>query len=415
VKLAYYSPLPPERSGISDYSTLLLPALRERIHVDVVKRGRKRAPRGTEVSLYHVGNDPSAHAWIVDALRKRPGSKPAVVVLHDFVLHHLVAGLTIGRRDGHGYLDAMEREHGVVGRLLAHGVLDKRIAPLWESRPQDFQLPWFVMDHATGLIVHSRTVRDLARAAGFEGPIWVVPHPAWPVPDLGAERTASGPVVGCFGVVNASKRIPELLRAFAAVRSRHPETTLLLVGPTSPGFDLERRLQRLGLADEGVRRETWVDERRLRELMAGVDVTVSLRYPTMGETSGIAIRSLSLGKPLVVSDVGWFSELPDGVALKVPVDDGEVETLAAALELLVTRADVRDEMGRAAGTLAHREHDLDHVAELYAAALEESAGGAAVGDAVLREVSEAAAEVGIDAETAEAREIARRLAEVDIA
>jgi hypothetical protein len=134
----------------------------------------------------------------------------------------------------------------------------------------------------------------------------------------------------------------------------------------------------------------------------------------MGETSGIAIRSFSLGKPLVVSDVGWFSELPDAVALKVPVDDGEVGTLAAALELLLARADIREEMGREAAALARREHDVDHVAELYAAALEESAGGAAVADAVLREVSEAAADVGIEAETAEAREIARRLAEVEL-
>jgi glycosyltransferase involved in cell wall biosynthesis len=414
VKVAFFSPLPPEKTGVADYSALLLPALRKRLDVTVVRRGRKRAPRGTDVALYHVGNNPDAHAWIVDALRKRPG----VVVLHDFVVHHLVAGMTIGRRDGHGYLDAMEREHGVVGRLLAYGVLDKRIPPLWESRPQDFPLPWFVLDHATGLVVHSRTVRDLARAAGYEGPIWVVPHPAWPVPELRVERTADGPVVGCFGVVNASKRIPELLRAFAAVRSRHRHdqqgATLLLVGPTSPGFDLDRRFQRLGLADHGVRRETWVDERRLWELMAGVDVSVSLRHPTMGETSGIAIRSLCLGKPLVVSDVGWFAELPDGVALKVPVDEGEVETLAAALELLVTRVDVREEMGHAAAALARREHDVDRVAELYAAALEESAGGATVGEAVLREVSEAAADVGIEAETAEAREIARRLAEVEL-
>ena len=48
--------------------------------------------------------------------------------------------MTIGRRDGHGYLDAMEREGGVVGRLLGHGVLDKRIPPLWESRPEEFHL-----------------------------------------------------------------------------------------------------------------------------------------------------------------------------------------------------------------------------------------------------------------------------------
>jgi glycosyltransferase involved in cell wall biosynthesis len=410
VKLAYFSPVPPEQSGIADYSALLLPALRERIDVTVVRRGRKSAPRGTDVALYHVGNNPDAHAWIVDGLRKRPG----VVVLHDFVLHHLVAGMTVGRRDGHGYLDLMEREHGVVGRLLAHGVLDKRIPPLWESRPADFPLPTFVLEHATALIVHSQYVRDRARATGFAGPIAVVPHPAWPSPDVAPERVAEGTVVGCFGVVNASKRIPELLRATAAVRKAHPELTLLLVGSTSPGFDLDRRLQRLGLDDAGLVREGWVDETRLWTLMAGSDVLVNLRHPTMGETSGSVIRGLSLGKPLVVSDVGWFSELPDDVALKVPADDDEVATLTAALELLAARPDVRDAMGTSAVALARREHDVERVADLYVAALETAVGGAAVDDAVLRDVSAAAADVGISAETAEAREIARRLAEVEL-
>jgi glycosyltransferase involved in cell wall biosynthesis len=410
MKVAYYSPMPPEKTGIAAYSKLLLPALQQRLDVIIARRGRRPAPRGIDVSVYHVGNNPDAHAWIVDALRKRPG----IVVLHDFVLHHLVAGMTIGRRDGHGYLDAMEREHGVVGRLLAHGVLDKRIPPLWESRPEDFPLARFVLDHASGVIVHSRTVRDLARAAGYERRIWVVPHPAWPVPELEPVRAATGPVIGCFGVVNASKRIPELLRAFAGVHERHPETTLLLVGPTSPGFDLDRRLQRLGLDRGGLVREGWADEPRLWALMAGADVFVNLRHPTMGETSGSVIRSLSLGKPLVVSDVGWFSELPGSVAVKVPIDDHEVETLAAALELLVTRADVREEMGHAGAELARRQHDLGRVADLYAAALEEAAGGAAVGDAVLREVSAAAADVGISAESTESREIARRLAEVEL-
>ncbi|HUF01385.1 MAG TPA: glycosyltransferase family 4 protein [Gaiellaceae bacterium] len=410
MRVAYFSPLPPQKTGVADYSALLLPALRKRVDVAVARRRRWRAPRGIDVSLYHVGNNPDAHAWIVDALRRTPG----VVVLHDFVLHHLVAGMTIGRRDGHGYLDLMEREHGIVGRLLAHGVLDKRIPPLWESRPEEFPLAGFVLEHATGVIAHSQTVRDLARASGYEGPIWVVPHPAWPVPELEPERVGTAPVIGCFGVVNSTKRIPELLRAFADVRTRHPEATLLLLGPTAPGFDLDRRLQRLGLEGEGLVSQGWVDERRLWRLMAGVDVCVNLRHPTMGETSGSVIRALSLGKPLIVSDVGWFSELPRGAALAVPVDDDEVETLTAALELLVARDDVRGEMGRAAAELARREHDLDRVADLYAAALEEAAGGEVVSDAVLREVSGAAAEVGIAAESAEASEIARRLAEVEL-
>jgi len=410
VKLAYFSPMPPEQSGIADYSALLLPALRERVDVTVVRRGKKTAPRGADIALYHVGNNPDAHAWIVDALRRRPG----VVVLHDFVLHHLVAGMTVGRRDGHAYLDLMEREHGVVGRLLGHGVLDKRIPPLWESRPADFPLSTFVLEHATALIVHSRYVRDHARAAGFGGPIAIVPHPAWPAPGVAPERVSDGTVVGCFGVVNTSKRIPELLRATAAVRKGHPQLTLLLVGSTSPGFDLDRRLQRLGLDDAALVREGWVDEARLWALMAGSDLLVNLRHPTMGETSGSVVRGLSLGKPLVVSDVGWFSELPADVALGVPPDDDEVATLTAALELLAARPDVRETMGRNAEALARREHDVERVADLYVAALETAAGGPAVDKAVLQDVSEAAAEVGISAETAEAREIARRLAEVEL-
>src|SRR3954454_377858 len=72
VMAAYYSPLPPQRSGIADYSALLLPALERRIEVEVVRRGRTR-PAATDVSLYHVGNDPDAHAWIVEALHRHAG------------------------------------------------------------------------------------------------------------------------------------------------------------------------------------------------------------------------------------------------------------------------------------------------------------------------------------------------------
>jgi len=410
MRIAYYSPMPPERSGIADYSALLLPELEQRLDVHVVRRGRTRPVRGCDLSVYHIGNNPDAHGWIVDALRRRPG----VVVLHDFVLHHLVAGLTIGRRDGHGYLDAMEREGGVVGRLLGHGVLDKRIPPLWESRPDEFHLAGGVLDLAGGLIVHSRYVEEKARSTGFAGPIWQVPHPAWPVPALVPARLEASPLVGCFGNVNSSKRIPQLLEAFARLRRGRPNSRLLLVGATSPGFDLERRLQRLGLSAEGILREEYVPEERLWSLMAACDICVNLRAPTMGETSGSVVRQLSLGKPLVVSDVGWFSELPEGVALRVPVDEREVDTLHAALELLAGDERARRTMGAAAAELARREHDLDRVAELYAAALEQAAGGEAVVNEVFGEVATAASEVGIGPGSPEATELARRLAEVEL-
>jgi glycosyltransferase involved in cell wall biosynthesis len=403
VKVAYYSPLPPSRSGVADYSALLLPELGRRIEVETVRPGRFRRTPEADVALYHVGNDPEAHGWIARALAERPG----VVVLHEFVLHHLVAGLTLARGDARGYLDAMERGHGLAGRLLAYGVLDNRIPPLWETRPEAFPLAGDVLAAASGLIVHSAYVEERARAAGYAGPVWRIPHPAWPLPDAPPASVEGEPLLGCFGHLNESKRIPQLLQAFSRVRAVLPGARLLLVGALAP------RLQSLEVP-EGVIREDYVDEARLWSLMSACDAIVSLRSPTMGETSGSAIRALSLGKPLVCSAVGWFSELPRDVAVHVPVDDREPGALAAALLRLAADGPARAAMGRAARELVEREHRLDRVADLYAAALEQAAGGEAVRGAVLRDVAEAAAGVGIGPDDPAASELAARLDEVGL-
>jgi glycosyltransferase involved in cell wall biosynthesis len=400
MRVVYYSPMPPSRSGIADYSALLLPALADRLDVVVARPGRLRRELKADVALYHVGNDAEAHGWIVEALRRRPG----VVVLHDFVLHHLVVGLTFGRGDMAGYLSAMEREAGLVGRLLGYAVLDNKIPPLWETRPEDFPMAGEVLQLATGLIVHSRHVEERARDIGFEGPIRRIAHPAWPEPQVAPATIDGAPLYGCFGNLTDGKRIPQLLRAFEQVRGRHPGARLLLVGAASA------RLRSLDLP-EGVVREDYVDEQRLWSLMAACDAIVSLRWPTMGETSGTAIRALGLGKPLVVSDVGWFSELPNEAALKVPVDEFEEKTLAAALAAL-TDDRTRTAMGAAALGLTEHEHRLDRVAEAYAAAVEELAGGQAVEEQVLREVARAAAEVGIRRD--DAAVLAARLREVGL-
>jgi glycosyltransferase involved in cell wall biosynthesis len=411
VRVAYYSPLPPERSGIADYSALLLPALERRLEVVVVaRRARRRRPRA-DVRLYHVGNNAEAHGWIVEELRRAPG----IVALHDFVLHHLVAGLTLGRGDRSGYLDAMQAEAGLVGRSLAHAVIDGLLPPLWEVRPQEFPLTRAVSGLADGLIVHSRLVEREARAAGYEGPIWRIPMPAWAdPPDSPAmlPRDAA-PVIGCLGRLNPAKRIPELVQAFRLVRERFPEALLVLAGHRTAGLDLDSLLARhlLRVGRDAVVFDH-VDESHLWSLMSACDICVNLRFPTMGETSAAALRVLSLGKPLVVSDVGWFSELPDSVVAKVPVDEWELETLVRTLMLLAERGDVREALGSAGRAYVRDEHDLERSADLYVAALEEAAGGGAVEEAVLGDVARAANDVGIDPYGPELSEVGRSVREV---
>ncbi len=414
MRVAYFSPLPPERSGIADYSALLLPALRRRVDVAVARRGSKRLPRGSDVAVFHMGNDPEVHGWILEALERNRG----IVVLHDFVLHHLVAGLTVGRGDGHAYLRAMEREAGVVGRLLGHGVLDKAIPPLWESKPEEWPLAAAALDYADGLIVHSAYVERRAREARFTGPIWRVQHPAWPIPsELPSPfvPTNRSPMIGSFGNLNPSKRVPQLLEAFARLKERVPDALLLLVGDMAPRLELESRIERLGLERErDLVQQRYVDENSLWSLMSACDICVSLRSPTMGETSGVAIRVLSLGRPLIVSDVGWFAELPDYAVAKVPVDEWEVDTLSAMLLRLAEDSQLRRDIGAAARRYAQAEHSLDRVADDYVAALEEAAGGDLVRASVLQELASAAADVGMKPDGPDIDELVRRLREARV-
>jgi glycosyltransferase involved in cell wall biosynthesis len=367
MRVAYYSPLSPQRSGIADYSALLLPALERRVDV-VLARPNRSHPRA-DVALYQLGNDPEWHGWIYHALRRRPG----LVVLHEVALHGLVAGLTLGRGDRMGYLTAVERDGGVEARLRAERALAGLEPPLWEVQPDRFPLIREALDFARGVVVHSAYAEGKVRAAGYAGPVHRVAYPA----PSGEGRSAllpagRRPVIGSLGKVNSAKRIPQLLHAYSRLLERFPEALLVLAGDGVGDRAMKIRLEALGLEDgKEVMLRGYVPANEFSALMAGADISVSLRSPTLGETSASAIAALAAGTPLVVSDVGWFRELPDSVAAKVAPDAWEVSHLAAVLELLASDGELQRMMGSAGRSYAERELDVERSADGYAAALAE--------------------------------------------
>ena len=89
------------------------------------------------------------------------------------------------------------------------------------------------------------------------------------------------------------------LRAFQKVRAERPNTAFLLAGEfVSP--DLARAVDPW-LRQPGVIRAGHLPEREFRRAAAATDACVNLRYPSAGETSGIAIRFMGIGKPVIVS------------------------------------------------------------------------------------------------------------------
>jgi glycosyltransferase involved in cell wall biosynthesis len=419
VKIAYVSPLPPERSGIADYSALLLPALQRRADVEVVRRGSRRLPRGVDVAVYHIGNNPEAHGWIVDLMRHNRGKVPGAVVLHEFVLHHLVSGMTLGRGDAEAYRSAMQAESGALGRMLAHAVIDGLVPPIWEVRPHDFPLAKPVLELADLVVVHSRYVEERVRATRYAGPVRRIPMPIWPdpptTPDPALASLDASVLIGTVGYLNPSKRIPQLLAAFARLRRTRADVMLVLVGAASRGLELEWLMARHRLEPgRDVIRIDHVPEERLWSLLAALDICVSLRSPTMGETSAIVLRALAISRPLVVSELGWFAELPDSVAVKVPDSEREVDALESALERLAEDPALRAGMGQAGREYVRREHEPERSADLYLAALEETAGGRAVTEAVLLDAARAAQAVGIDPYGPELGEVGAAAREVGL-
>lgn len=104
-----------------------------------------------------------------------------------------------------------------------------------------------------------------------------------------------------------------------------------LVGEDRLDHPVEHLIQSLALEDR-VEVSGRVDQNELYCALLEADLSICLRKPTLGESSGIVMRSLACGTPVVVNDAGWFSELPDEVAIKVPFDDDGGRELDRALE-----------------------------------------------------------------------------------
>jgi glycosyltransferase involved in cell wall biosynthesis len=384
----YVSPLPPVRSGIADYSRDLLPHLAavtdlrvvavpgQAIAPELVERYRpvevERLGEDGRLPLFHMGNNPHhLEVW------RLAMDSPGVVTLHDIVLHHLLIEATLGHADHDSYVRRLERDHGWLGRLVGQA---RRWGELSSSAV--FALPAHreLVRRQRGVLVHSRWA---ALEVGEENPdieVRVVPM-AVPLPPRVAAAAArefrarfalplERPLLGSFGFQTPIKRTDIGVRALA-----EPELSdahLVIAGEVSKALDLAALASDLGVADR-VHVTGFLDYSEFEAAIAACDLCLNLRYPTAGETSASLLRVLALGRPAVVSDYAQFAELPAGVALRVPLGEGEVQALAQVAGDALADRRLLGEMGESARDHVRREHDPDRAARAFAEALTELA------------------------------------------
>jgi glycosyltransferase involved in cell wall biosynthesis/SAM-dependent methyltransferase len=367
LKVAFFSPLPPARSGIADYSDALLEELQKLVDVRVfASKPPAFNPADFDVALYQVGNNVH-HDFCYEMALDHPG----VVVVHEANLHHLIADITIKRDDWDAYLRAAEHEGGPAALAYARRVRDLEVGPDYEGLPMLRRL----LAASKAAIVHSGCVETELRGAGFSGPVARIPHGAW-IPNASRSEfrerlgiDVAAPLIGIFGFLKPYKRIAESLRAFRRLVRVHPMAKMILVGEPHPELQLQSLIRSLDLgAHARVLGFQPIEE--FVGYLAACDIILNLRYPTVGENSGTLMRALGLGKAVVVSDVGSFTELPASICLKAPVDATEEDYLFEYLNLLVSRPEVRKELGAKAREWVETECAWPKVAQHYAEFLE---------------------------------------------
>jgi glycosyltransferase involved in cell wall biosynthesis/SAM-dependent methyltransferase len=390
IKVAFFSPLPPARSGIADYSAALLDELQKLVDLRVfASKPPSFNPADFDVMLYQVGNNVH-HDFCYEMALRHPG----VVVVHEANLHHLIADITIKRDDWDAYMLAVEEEGGPEALAYAVRVRGLEVGPDYEGLPMLRRL----LASSKAAIVHSGCVETELRGAGFSGPVARIPHGAW-IPDasrsdfrdrLGIDE--STPLIGIFGFLKPYKRIAESLRAFRRLVRVHPEAKMILVGEPHPELRLQSLIQSLDLGSQ-VRLLGFRPIEEFVGYVAACDIILNLRYPTVGENSGTLMRALGLGKAVIVSEAGSFSELPASICLKAPVDATEEDHLFEYLNLLVSRPEARRALGARARQWVESECTWRQVAQRYADFLERIAsnGGANLPATIEIEAAEPAA------------------------
>jgi glycosyltransferase involved in cell wall biosynthesis len=351
MRLNWFSPLPPAKTGVAGFTAGIAPALAEKFDVtfwidaaswdrDLERFGkirRYRSPRAVDVdpadsNVFNLGNDPRFHKAIYHLSRRWPG----IIVLHDLDLGGLLR--SVSRQDRH------------LRRALRQPPKNRHLRP-------DLKI---ALEHALGVIVHSRQAYHALRTHET-CPVIFQPLP-FPASELKHPRQTNNHLpkrLMMFGFFGANRRLESVLRALATYPVKN-EFRLDIFGEIKKSRELERLIRKLTLRDL-VKLHGFVSEKELDNALAQTDLAINLRYPTMGEASGSQLRIWNQAMPSLVTRVGWYADLPPGTAGYVDPEN-EIADLHGHFDGLRQNPEKYRQMGeRGRATLVAEHNPEDYV------------------------------------------------------
>jgi glycosyltransferase involved in cell wall biosynthesis len=350
MRVAWFSPIPPVRTGIAGRSAELIEKLRARgVTIDVYTdthpshqprtvaadalAGADRQSDGRsahdfvwrhrqqpyDLTVYQFGNS-SHHDYAWPYAMRYPG----LVVMHDTHLHHARAALLLRERRVDDYRAEFTWNHPGVNPDLAEIAVAGFDSALYYTWPM-----------VRTLVEASRLVAVHGAGARRDLLEWLNQQAATSSDRIVSIRLGEGEVLSdeaadaarrrvrarleladeavVFGIVGGltpEKRIPQALAALAAVWPHAPRARLLLAGAPADHYDVAADIAAHGLHDRAVVTGYLESDRDVTEHLAACDVTLNLRWPTVRETSGPWLRALAAGRATIVTDLVHQADVP---------------------------------------------------------------------------------------------------------
>ena len=366
-KIAWLSPLPPQRSGIANYSYWLIKSLQSGLDIHLFSKEELTPELSKEFVvhplsefpdrfaeyddiIYHLGNNALFHKHIYEFA----WHYPATVVLHDYNLSGFMR-------------DAFYRHH-LYQKALQR--IQLRSDP--EDRQRQSAMSHAIVNRSRRVIVHHRWARNEFR----EQPnVTVIPHFARinytpTAEDLAQFKDKFGLkddhfVITCLGFVNLNK-MPALQMEVAKqlLAEGYPVQFVFAGEPAPDALDLFVRSKLDGLS-ANIISTGYLDEVDYFSAIFASDVIINLRNPTMGESSGTLAHALAAGRPTIVSDINQYREFPDTVCWKLGHDEDEKEILIEYLRTLLREPNLRRAMSANAINFSRDVLGLDVVAQQW--------------------------------------------------
>lgn len=386
MKIAYFSPLNPIKSGVSDYSEELLEYLAGYGRIDLFIDGYKpsspwicenfevydyrrifenHGANDHDIHIYHIGNHDS-HSYIYSVCLEYPG----IVVLHEPMLHHFIFSQTVGNNRLREYLRELDYCYGAERSQIVKVTLEDRDENSWF----DYPLVDRIVDSSVGVIVMSEFARQKVLEVNPLARVRKVPmHCLPPKGDhmrsgelireiLGFDKDDF--LIGSVGYLTSSKRVDAIMRTMARLKGEGYPVKLLLVGKILPGCEAQRWTEDLGL-EQDVLWTGYVDGRTFREYMQLPDVFVALRNPSAGEAPSSVIKIMGSGKPVMLSDQDAFSEFPDDCCIKISTGEDEESELYESLVRCIEDPGRLEDMGERSRRHVMLHHDIHDAARTY--------------------------------------------------